>query len=209
MATTTKLGDWLGRALNNDTPGTSVATDYLGRKVGASDKDYNGQSLINTPNFPPADWAATTAYALGATRKLPSTGEVQALTATGTPIGTLVLAVNGVKTTAISTVNAANIQAAIIATGQVATGDVTVTGSGTPWAINFDKHLGNVPQVTVDGTSSLSGGSYATSTTTQGAIDGTILQVTVAGTTASSKPTAPSKIGGTVVDGTATWKRLQ
>lgn len=208
MTTTTKLGDWLGRALSNDNPGTTAAKDYLGRGIGVSDKDYNGQALTNTPNYPPADWAASTAYALNAVRKLPNTAEVQTLTATSSPTGTLVLKVNGVLTTGITTVNTANLQAAIVATGQVPAGDVTVGGSG-PYSFTFAKQLGNVPQIAVDVSTSVTGGSWAMSTTTQGAAVDTILQVSVAGTTDSTKPTAPSKVGGTVVDGTATWKRLR
>jgi hypothetical protein len=45
MTTTTDTHDYLGRTLNNDTPGTTAATDYLGRAVGASDTDYLGRDL--------------------------------------------------------------------------------------------------------------------------------------------------------------------
>lgn len=37
---------------------------------------------------------------------------------------------------------------------------------------------------------------------------GKILQATAAGTSGTSKPTAPSSVGGTVTDGTVTWKRI-
>lgn len=49
----------MGRNLTNATPGTSQATDYLGRNVTASDKDYMGLLLTSAP------WAVATAYALG------------------------------------------------------------------------------------------------------------------------------------------------
>jgi hypothetical protein len=42
--TTTKLQDYLGRWLVNATPGTSAATDFLGRHVTASDHDFLGRS---------------------------------------------------------------------------------------------------------------------------------------------------------------------
>ena len=63
MATTTKLQDWLGRWLNNGTPGTTNASDFLGRQVQAGDKDYMGQSLTLSE---PAAWAASHAYTVGA-----------------------------------------------------------------------------------------------------------------------------------------------
>lgn len=59
MVTTLNLRDHLGRSLSNTTPGTSDATDHLGRDVVASDLDFVGRDLIST------DWAATTAYSLG------------------------------------------------------------------------------------------------------------------------------------------------
>lgn len=46
MATTTSTKDYLGRALTNATPGTSDATDYLGRAVQTGDKDYLGRALL-------------------------------------------------------------------------------------------------------------------------------------------------------------------
>lgn len=46
MATTTKTKDYLGRPLTNATPGTSDATDYLGRDVKAGDLDYLGRPLV-------------------------------------------------------------------------------------------------------------------------------------------------------------------
>jgi len=44
--TTTKTKDYLGRLLTNATPGTSQATDHLGRSVVAGDKDYAGRALV-------------------------------------------------------------------------------------------------------------------------------------------------------------------
>ena len=47
MATTLKLRDFLGRDLQNATPGTTdPALDFIGREVGASDVDFQGVDLI-------------------------------------------------------------------------------------------------------------------------------------------------------------------
>lgn len=46
MATTTTTKDYLGRALTNGTPGTSDATDHLGRAVKTGDLDYLGRPLV-------------------------------------------------------------------------------------------------------------------------------------------------------------------
>lgn len=108
MATTTKLQDFLGRWLTNGNPGTTQASDHLGRNVAASDKDFIGR-LLGFDN--PSTWAQTTAYSAGARVRL---GGGQLLEAT--------------------------------------TGGTSVTGSA---------------------------------------------------------PTAPSTVGGTVTDGTVTWKRLK
>jgi hypothetical protein len=59
MVTTTRKEDYLGRDLTNATPGTSNATDHLGRNVAAGNVDYIGRNLTSIP------WAATTAFALG------------------------------------------------------------------------------------------------------------------------------------------------
>ena len=46
MATTLETQDYIGRALQNATPGTTdPALDYLGREVGASDVDFLGRDL--------------------------------------------------------------------------------------------------------------------------------------------------------------------
>jgi hypothetical protein len=45
LVTTTKTYDYMHQALQNPTPGTSPATDYLGRAVQAGDKDYMGRAL--------------------------------------------------------------------------------------------------------------------------------------------------------------------
>ena len=46
MATTTNTHDFIGRALQNATPGTTdPAKDYLGRNVGAGNVDHLGRAL--------------------------------------------------------------------------------------------------------------------------------------------------------------------
>jgi hypothetical protein len=59
MPTTTRKEDYLGRDLTNVTPGTSQATDSLGRAIGASNTDFLGRALSSTP------WAVGTAYSVG------------------------------------------------------------------------------------------------------------------------------------------------
>ncbi len=59
MVTTLNLRDHLGRLLTNVTPGTSAATDHLGRDIVASDLDFVGRDLISTTR------AMATAYAAG------------------------------------------------------------------------------------------------------------------------------------------------
>ena len=46
MVTTTRTKDYMGVPLVNATPGTSQATDRLGRSVVAGDKDYLGRALV-------------------------------------------------------------------------------------------------------------------------------------------------------------------
>lgn len=213
MTTTTKLGDYLGRSLVNYNAGTSDATDFLGRSVTASDKDYAGRSLVNTPQYPPAAWATGTAYTVGQQRRIPGTKEVQTLTASGTPAGQLQLTVerNGATRTtaniAVATISASNIQSAIVALDNVTAGDVAVTGTG-PYTLTWEEELDNVTEV-IPVNTAVTGGSYAAATTTQGAALGAILQCTVAGTShAATKPTAPA-VGATVTDNTVTWRRLK
>jgi hypothetical protein len=59
MPTTTRKEDYLGRDLSNATPGTTQATDFLGRAIGASNTDFNGRALSSAP------WAVSTAYTVG------------------------------------------------------------------------------------------------------------------------------------------------
>lgn len=210
MTSTTKGGDFLGRALVNDNPGASDAKDFLGRGVTAGNKDFIGRLLVDTASYPPALLARNTAVTLGQQRRIVGTKEVQTITATGTPVGNPTLSVtkNGVtKTTPNFVVNQANIQSQLVALDNVEPGDVTVTGTG-PWTLTWQEELGNVAQVTVNNTG-VTGGTYDAATTTQGTLRDEIYQVTVAGTThASTVPTAPA-VGATVVDGTATLKRLK
>ena len=46
MVTTTMTKDYLGVLLVNPTPGTSNATDRLGRAVTAGNKDFYGRNLV-------------------------------------------------------------------------------------------------------------------------------------------------------------------
>lgn len=82
MATTTKLQDFLGRWLTNGTPGTTQATDHLGRNVAASNKDFIGRSLAFDN---PSAWAQTTPYALGAKVRLAG-GQLLEVTTAGTSV---------------------------------------------------------------------------------------------------------------------------
>lgn len=214
MTTTSKLADFIGRALHNRAPGTSDATDYLGRNVGASNTDYMGRALQDTPSYPPANIAVNTAYTLGQTRRVPGVKEVQTLTATGTPAGNLKLGVtlNGqtlpTANIAVGSISAATILAALNALANVDPGDIAVGGTG-PWTLTFSDEFGNVTQITVDN-SGVTGGTYAAATTTQGAVNGAILQCTVAGTTHASTPVAtPANVGDSVTSGTATFVRVK
>lgn len=59
MATTLYLRDYLWRKLQNATPGTTAATDYVGRAVQASNLDSTGRSLVGKK------WATSQTWALG------------------------------------------------------------------------------------------------------------------------------------------------
>ena len=214
MTTTTKLGDYLGRALHNDNPGSSNATDFLGRNVGASDKDFRGVALANNPQFPPPDRVNSTAYTAGQRVKVAGTNEVQTLTVTATG-GNFKLAVtlNGSTQTtaniAVSGLSAANIQSAIVALSNVEPGDVTVTGGASPYTVTIQSEQGNVGQIAVvAGSPDVSGGTVTAGTTTQGATGGQIYEATTSGTSAGSVPTLPA-VGATVTDGGVTWRRLK
>ena len=213
MTTTSKLGDFLGRALINETPGTSNASDYLGRSVTASDKDFTGRALANTPQYPPANVARNTAYSLGDIRRVPSVKEVQTLTATGSPTGNLKIDVTmrgqTAKTANIAqaTISAANISAALVALPNVEPGDIVVGGTG-PWTLTFAESLGDATLAVADN-AGLSGGTYAISATTAGIQRGQIVKVTTAGTSHASTLITPPGVGANVTDGTVVWKRLK
>lgn len=213
MTTTTKLGDYLGRALVNDNPGASNATDFLGRPVTAGNKDSVGRALVNNAQFPPPDRANTTAYTVGQRVKVKGTDEVQTLTVTATGGNTkLAVTLRGdTQTTAnipISGLSATVIQNAIVALPNVEPGDVTVAGTG-PYNITIQSEEGNVGQIAVvAGSPDVSGGTVVAGTTTQGAFGGQIYEATVAGTSAGSVPSLPA-VGATVADGSVTWKRLK
>ncbi len=80
MVTTLNLRDHLGRLLSNATPGTTDATDHLGRDIVVSDLDFVGRDLISTT------WAISTAYALGDYVDL-SGGELLVCVSAGTSDG--------------------------------------------------------------------------------------------------------------------------
>lgn len=78
--TTTKLQDYLGRWLGNATPGTTAATDHLGRKVTAGDHDYLGRGLTYTN---PSGWVTAHSYTVGQTIRSGS-GAILVCTQAGT-----------------------------------------------------------------------------------------------------------------------------
>lgn len=82
MVTTLNLRDHLGRSLTNATPGTSDATDHLGRDIVASDLDFVGRDLISTTR------AMATVYAAGDYVDW-STGELLVATVGGTSHATV------------------------------------------------------------------------------------------------------------------------
>lgn len=214
MTTTTKLGDSLGRALVNDNPGTSNATDYLGRAVTASNKDFRGVALVDNPLFPPADRANNTAYTLGQRVKVKGIDEVETLTVTATG-GNFKLAVTcrgSTETTpniAVSGLSASVLNAAVVALPNVEPGDIVFSGGSSPYTITVQSEQGNVTQIAVvAGSPDVTGGTVVTGTTTQGAAGGQIYECTTAGTSGGSVPSLPA-VGASVTDGTAHWKRLK
>lgn len=82
MVTTLNLRDHLGRLLTNATPGTSDATDHMGRDIVTGDLDFVARDLISTT------WAVATAYALGDYVDL-SGGELLVATVAGTSHATV------------------------------------------------------------------------------------------------------------------------
>jgi hypothetical protein len=101
----------------------------------------------------------------------PATSEVQTITITGTPTGgTYTLTFDGETTGNIAyNANAAAIEAALEALPNIDPDEVTVAGSG-PYTATFVLALGNVPQMTADGTN-LTGGTtpdVTVTTTTPG-----------------------------------------
>lgn len=213
MTTTTKGGDFLGRALVNDNPGTSAATDYLGRGVTASNKDYNGQALIDNPSYPPADRANSTAYTAGQRVKVAGINEVETITVTATTGNYKLGVTNRGSTQPTANIpvasNGAVITAAIVALPNVEPGDIVVTGSSSPYTATIQSEQGNVTQMSVlAGSPDIGGGTVVVGTTTQGAAGGAIYEATTSGTSAGSVPTLPA-VGATVVDGGVTWRRLK
>lgn len=213
MTTTTKLSDYLGRALANDNPGTSNATDFLGRNVIASNKDFTGRALPDTPQYPPPDRANSTAYTAGQRVKVKGTDEVQTITV-GATANNYKLAVTlrgDTQTTANIPFgsNGAAITSAIVALPNVEPGDIVVTGASSPYTVTTQSEEGNVAQIAVvAGSPDVTGGTVTTGTTTQGATGGQIYEATVGGTSSGSVPSLPA-VGATVTDGGVTWKRLK
>ncbi|HEX8772598.1 MAG TPA: hypothetical protein VF735_03265 [Pyrinomonadaceae bacterium] len=107
--------------------------------------------------------------------------EVQQIAKTGTPTaGTFTITYSGQTTTAIAyNASAATIKAALEALSNIAVGDVTVTGGPLPNTAIVVKFRGalaaqNLTQMTFDSTS-VTGGTFAVSTTTQGSAGATEL----------------------------------
>lgn len=212
MTTTTKLADYLGRALVNDNPGASSAKDYMGRDVIASNKDYIGRALTDAPLFPPPNRANTTAYSVGDRVRVAGVNEVETITVTATANNYKLGVTNRGQTLPTDNIlyssNGAAITAAIEALPNVEPGDIVVTGSSSPYTVTIQSEQGNVTQLAVlPGSPDITGGTVVVATTTQGSTGGEIYEATVAGTTGGSVPTLPA-VGDTVVDGTVTWKRL-
>lgn len=213
MTTTTKLADSLGRALTNDNPGTSNATDFLGRNVGASNKDFRGVALTDNPQFPPVDRANSTAYTAGQRVKVAGTNEVQTITVTATANNYKLNVTCRGDTQPTANIpfgsNGAAITSAIVALPNVEPGDIVVTGSASPYTVTAQSEQGNLAQITVAaGSPDVTGGTVTTGTTTQGATGGQIYEATVGGTSAGSVPSLPA-VGATVTDGGVTWRRLK
>lgn len=213
MTTTTKGGDFLGRALTNDNPGVSAATDYLGRAVTASNKDFAGRLLVDNPSYPPVDRANSTAYTAGQRVKVAGINEVETITVTATSNNYKLAVTNrgSTETTAniLYSSNGAAITAAIVALPNVEPGDIVVTGSSSPYTATIQSEQGNVTQMAVvAGSPDIAGGTVVVGTTTQGAAGGAVYEATTSGTSAGSVPTLPA-VGATVVDGGVTWRRLK
>lgn len=81
MPTTQFLRDRLWRKLTNGTPGTTQATDQLGRAVGSSTTAADGTSLIGKK------WVISTVTAVGDFTQA-TTGELLQCTVGGTTSGT-------------------------------------------------------------------------------------------------------------------------
>jgi len=213
MTTTTKLADSLGRALTNDNPGTSAATDFLGRAVTASNKDFRGVALTDNPLYPPPDRANSTVYTVGQRVKVKGIDEVETITVTATANNYKLGVTNRGETLPTANIpfgsNGAAITALIVALSNVEPGDIVVTGSASPYTATIQSEQGNVTQLAVlAGSPDITGGTVVTATTTQGAAGGQIYEATVGGTSAGSVPTLPA-VGATVTDGGVTWKRLK
>ena len=96
--------------------------------------------------------------------------EVQTVTITGSPTGgTFTLTFDGQTTAGIAyNALAAAVQTALEALSNILPGDVTVGGGpgpATPWTVTFLSSLGNVPQMSANGTG-LTGGTPAIAVTT-------------------------------------------
>lgn len=81
MATTLYLRDRLACKLTNGTPGTTQATDRLGRAVVTGDKDSLGAGLVGKK------WAISTVTAVGDSTQA-TTGELLQCTVAGTTAAT-------------------------------------------------------------------------------------------------------------------------